>query len=377
MNTKTFKHRKTGYYLFSVILLIVFSSSGVFGQDALYSQYYNNPVYYNPAYTGSNIGMRARLNYRNQWHQLDNDYNNYTLTVDAALPALPGAGGLGIVFGNDFDGFGSIRTTNATLTASSKISLSDDFYAMFGMNVSFVQKSLDWNDFVFSNEIEVESGQYRIINGATPTKPVENKNFTDFGSGLLFRYCESGANIESIIGTLGISVQHMFEPDISFYDEGIGLPLKLVISGDMLFDNETGVGGSGRFGKKNQKYKINPGFQYEKQGSMSNFAIGVNGYKNYIYAGIWFRTQNFNLTNVNDMIIMGGIKIPVGINYIKLFYSYDYVLTDLRRAVGATHEISLVYDLSRFDILGSSGSKNGGRIGSNRKNKMCTECSPF
>ena len=60
-------------YILPVLLLILGITSflpGASGQDMNYSQYFSTPIYYNPAFTGINTGLRARFLYRDQWPSL-------------------------------------------------------------------------------------------------------------------------------------------------------------------------------------------------------------------------------------------------------------------------------------------------------------------
>jgi len=50
----------TMVFLVSMFLFPTTSKS----QDLDFSQYYNNPTYYNPAYVGLTMGLKSRLNYR-------------------------------------------------------------------------------------------------------------------------------------------------------------------------------------------------------------------------------------------------------------------------------------------------------------------------
>jgi hypothetical protein len=143
--------------------------------------------------------------------------------------------------------------------------------------------------------------------------------------------------------------------------------------GDVLLDNETGS--SSRYSKKDKKFKINPGFFYEKQGKMSNFSVGLNAYKSHIYSGIWLRNQSFAFTDLKDLIVMVGANVPFGTNSrIKLRYSYDYILSDVRRVAGATHEVSVIYELDGFSFFGAPRGDSS-RFGESKKS--CLDCTPF
>ena len=83
-------------YPILVILGLIGLVPGTYSQDMNYSQYFSTPIYYNPAYTGVNQGVRARFLYRNQWPSLPVSYKSYYFSADLGDRNLPGSGGLGI-----------------------------------------------------------------------------------------------------------------------------------------------------------------------------------------------------------------------------------------------------------------------------------------
>ena len=63
------------FTLLFISLVLGFSISKA--QDPNFSQHFNAPIYYNPAYTGLTTGLRARFLYRDQWPSLPVDYKAY------------------------------------------------------------------------------------------------------------------------------------------------------------------------------------------------------------------------------------------------------------------------------------------------------------
>ena len=59
--------------VFPTFLMVVFAAAylQLKAQDPSFSQFYNNPIYYNPGYIGLNAGLRTRFNYRDQWTRHD------------------------------------------------------------------------------------------------------------------------------------------------------------------------------------------------------------------------------------------------------------------------------------------------------------------
>ncbi len=90
--------------------LMLLPLSNVQSQDLDYSQFYNNPTYYNPANVGLTTGLKSRLNYRRQWTGLSGDYHTYSFSADIAERSLPGAGGIGIIANQSLAGKGVLKT---------------------------------------------------------------------------------------------------------------------------------------------------------------------------------------------------------------------------------------------------------------------------
>ena len=56
------------------------------GQDHIYSQFYNAPIYLNPALTGQFEGdIRFNALYRNQWTGLASDFSYMSASADLNL----------------------------------------------------------------------------------------------------------------------------------------------------------------------------------------------------------------------------------------------------------------------------------------------------
>jgi len=77
-------------------------------QDPIFSQFYANPLYLNPALAGSALTPRLTLNYRNQWPSLDANFVTYGASYDQYLPSINS--GIGISFITDRAGGGALTS---------------------------------------------------------------------------------------------------------------------------------------------------------------------------------------------------------------------------------------------------------------------------
>jgi len=356
-------------------MLLLFLTAGYVqlkAQDPTFSQFYNNPIYYNPGYIGLNPGMRARFNYRDQWTGLPVDFKTYTFSMDMAERKIPGSGGLGLLVSSDRAGTGMIKSTNVGIGTAARIPLYENMVAQMGFMVSYAQKSVNWSDLVFSDQLHARYGN--IYQSAFEAPSSNRVSYPDFSVGGVYRFIESGSRFSGIQGTLGAAVHHVFTPNESFLGLNSPLPRKLVITGDLVLAMDQGRSSSYKAYRNNTGFKFNPAFQYEKQAEFSTYTIGMNVLKSSVYFGIWFRNQDFNFFEAKDAIFQVGINAPWSKDSrVKIMYTYDYLITELRTAGRASHEISLVFEFDEFSLFSKApGGSSPARIGSREM-----ECTPF
>lgn len=361
------KKIKTGF----LICFLAGATIQLLGQDPNYSQFLNTPLYYNPAYTGLYTGMRARFSYRNQWPKLPYDFKAYHFTADIGDRNLPGAGGLGLILNTDNEGVGFIKNFNLGILFSVRIPFSNFIIAQVGMKGSWLQKSVNWDDFVFSDALNENYGNIYQTGFIPPDENVVN--LADFGVGGIIQFAnETG----SMSGTVGFAVDHLFEPNQSFLQTAEApLPRKWVGHADLIF----AVGSTSGFNvMDDDALKINPGVIYQNQSGLNAFQAGLNLTKFGIYVGLWYKGAFGDYSN-GAMTFMGGYRyvFSEGMN-LKFTYSYDMQMTGELQGTGGAHEISLVLEFGSLSIFGGSGGSStrsmpGGRGGHGTR----MECSEF
>jgi len=79
---------------YAIVLIYMFLASSLWSQDAQFSQFYANPIYLNPALTGSHSGTyRIIANYRSQWQgAIDQPFTTTSASGDLKF-ALPNRSG--------------------------------------------------------------------------------------------------------------------------------------------------------------------------------------------------------------------------------------------------------------------------------------------
>ena len=197
----------TMVFLVSMFLFPTTSKS----QDLDFSQYYNNPTYYNPAYVGLTMGLKSRLNYRRQWTGLSGDYHSYSFSADIAERSLPGAGGIGIIANQSLAGKGVLKTNTIGIMPSVRIPISKNAIFQLGALASVVTQQLNWDNLVFSDQLDPRWGNIYPTN--FPGAARDKVSFPDFSFGGIFQFKPS----DDLEGTIGAAVHHLTTPNQSFF----------------------------------------------------------------------------------------------------------------------------------------------------------------
>ena len=341
-------------------LLVVLGILGIFrsgqGQDVNYSQFFSAPLYFNPAFTGINTGLRARFLFRDQWPALPIDFKSYYFSADLGDRNLPGAGGIGLMINSDSPGAGLINTMTAAITVSVRIRIASFMAAQVGVKAAILQRKVNWDDLVFSDQLDPKYGPIYQTSFIPPD--ANTRSVPDFAAGGILQFSNETGNIN---GTLGFAVDHIFKPDVSYLTNGSSqYPRKWVIHGDAIFT--TGYGSaSSLYGNAGDPLMLNPGFVFQSQASTNMLEIGINLLKFNIYLGGWYKTTMTGDVN-NSIALLAGYRYSFMEDMsLKFIYSYDLQIAGIMQGTGGAHEISLVLEFGGVSLFGGGG--GGGRGG--------------
>ncbi|MCX6267854.1 MAG: PorP/SprF family type IX secretion system membrane protein [Bacteroidetes bacterium] len=352
-----------------LLLLMVLVSVALNGQDPNYTQFFNNPQYYNPAYSGLYTGVRAGFSFRDQWPALPYDFQAYNFEADMGDRNLPGSGGLGLFLNTNNEGIGFIKNINLGLSLAVRIPFSKLSVGQVGVKVSWLQKSVNWDDFTFSDAL---SERYGDIYQTGFIRPEQNvRNMADFGVGGIYQFSNE---VNNFTGTFGFAVDHLFEPDQSFLQTAKApLPRKYVAHGDLIF----AVGSSSGFNSTNASaLKFNPGVVYQSQGGVNSLQAGLNLTKFGLNLGLWYKGSFGNYNN-SMLGFMAGYAFEVADNLgLKFTYSYDMQMAGALQGTGGAHEISLIIDFNSESVFGGL-SRSGRMKGGHFEGQTPWECATF
>jgi type IX secretion system PorP/SprF family membrane protein len=302
--------------LISTVILLIGFQKRVFAIDPLFSQFYANPLYLNPAFAGSEKCTRMILNYRNQPYPSFGTYSTYSMSVDHYFDKL--SGGLGFNVLQDDQG-GLLSQTQAGVTYSFHGRLSREWYMNFGIQASYINYRLNWNELVFPDQFS--PGLSSIIPSGEIQPEKISSHLADFSAGILFYK-------ENLFA--GVSTTHMSQPGTDFFQQQ-KLSIKYTFHMGYEFSpfsvrGRNLAGGSPTFA---------PNVIFQSQSGFNRFNYGVYATISPIITGLWFR---HDLKHPNSLIFMLGVKQE---KY-RIGYSYDYSLSGFSGISGGAHELSVL-----------------------------------
>lgn len=294
-------------------------------QDPQFSQYYANPIYLNPAYTGNTYEHRMVANYRNQWLGISKAYAQYAFSYD--YNAIEIKSGLGLQVLHDVAGTSAFKTTTVAGSYSFHANLGKftEFRGGIGFSMNF--KRLDFERLVFNDQlysgssVSVEAGNYFP------------RNYFDVNAGAL---------INSVEYWGGFSVKHLVRPDVSMSGNGVNLPMTVSVHGGYRFVLEK----SGR----NLKKYLSSTFNYRHQQKYDQLDIGLYIYRLPLELGVWYRGLPLKhyapgYPNSDALTFLVGYEME---KYnLRMGYSYDLTLSRLITNSSGSHELSVIYEIAK------------------------------
>jgi len=309
--------------------------------------FYLNKIGLNPAYTGINRDLQINMLSRMQWTGLPGKMRTTATSMDVACPSSKL--GFGALFTNDVagDAFLTKNQGNFSLAVHMpgryprnmgiKFLKSRKYIFSAALQYGIAQKSVNWNNLVFSDQLDEILGVVRPSNAPIGGAEVTNV-VHDLGAGLLFRteISRTGSYL-----SLGFAGYHLNKPRETFYGTDVRIPMRFSAHAFLNFRI------SGRYSNKVPIY-LTIGGNYDMQQTLqtmqtgSTFTFG----KNFLL-GLWYRNQVFSFPNINTDAAV--INMVYSTKWLSFGYSFDLTVSKLGiDQTQGTHEFGVSF---RFDQI--------------------------
>ena len=280
---------------------------------------------------------RVMMNYRNTWPGVSNAYQTYSVATDLYLDNFNS--GVGLMIYQDRAGSASLTSSYAAFQYSYRLQLDRRWQLVPGFQASFGQKNIDFNKFVFVEDIYYDQ---KITNTDYihdfSAYSEEKRTYFDLAASIL---------LASDKIWLGVTADHLATPEYAFLGNDAKLRMRTVCFGGFNVYTQ-----NVRRGTPNN---ISFNWRYEYQDEYNQLDLGFYWFNKQIDYGIWYRgapalknTGTMSVWRNRDAIVF--IVQYKGPSY-KFGYSYDLTVSDLSTSSNGAHELSLIVSLSGLNFF--------------------------
>jgi type IX secretion system PorP/SprF family membrane protein len=299
-------------------------------QDIQLSQYYNVSPLINPAFAGTSYALRAIVNTRAQWQNLDAKYLSAIVSIDYNSQKYNS--GIGLYALHDEQGNNSIVRNEVAAQYAYSIALKKGTYIRMALQSSYNQRKVGDN-YVFPNQFNGNG-----FNAGLPTSDnqrLAGERYLDLGSGALL-YSNSL--------WLGFSAFHMNRPNQSLTGTVDRIERTYNIIGGYKIIIKKIPTMRYLLAKDIEVLSITPTLNFKTQGKSNQLDMGIYGVYNPVMLGLWYRgipliKTNGQLANNESLIFLIGFNL----DQFAISYSFDNTISRLGNTTGGAQELNIIY----------------------------------
>lgn len=310
--------------------LLFVSANLAWSQDAQYSQFYANPLYLNPAFTGTSPNTRIAFNHRILWPNLPEAFYSSSVSIDYNAASINS--GFGMLISQDSEGSASLQNTTASILYSYQANFDNKIVFRPALKFGYTFRDIDRSKLVLGDQVDFD------IDGAPTQDPGVNsirlKNHWDIGAGAL---------IYTKKYWLGIGVDHLTQPNRSILEgqDPLAIRYSIHVGGRFPLQKLLSTG--------SVSPTIAPSALYKRQGNFQQLDIGASVHLHPVVFGLYYRGLPFVPNEFGGKTNQDAIIIAMGLEYsnFEFGYSFDMNLSRLDPvASGGAHEFSLQYNFA-------------------------------
>jgi type IX secretion system PorP/SprF family membrane protein len=312
--------------IFIVFTLWFFQSRA---QDFQFGQFYAVPLYYNPAFAGSNLNSRLTTGYRSQWTGLQG-WRGWLASFDWYLKNA--SSGAGIFFSNNQIGRLGYSQTTGMIQYAYRSKFTKKIRVSTGIGLGFGQVSWDFSNLTFGDQLQGD-----------PVAPKSNDQVAGRSLSAFYPDVQIGFLVYSQKWWVSLSALHPHSPSYNLQGEN-QIQRRVNLSAGYRFELEKPTDYKGEISPN----AITPAILVRNQGTVSQLDLGL--YVHYVpfVFGLWYRglPTTFTVKDGKKTLNQDALTALVGIkqNNLSIGYSYDINLSGIVGVLGGSHEISVTYE---------------------------------
>ena len=304
-------------------------------QDVVFSQFYNTPIYANPANTGRfEQDIRFGLIHRNQWQSLGSPYQSTMFSADMNFyknPLKADRMGAGLLVLNDETPDGVFKTQQILLSGSFHQALDDEdrHKFSFGLQAGVGLRSQNPYGRIFGDMINPTNNQFDQTSKENLT--ASNIPYLNINTGVNYEFVAS----DKVAISIGLAAHNLTMPKEGYTDKRLSVRWSVIL---------------GMSYKITPKLTLMPSVYYTSMASAPVLMPGANVAYSFLpqkskntfigSVGVWYQAAN-------AAVVYGGLRF----NNVQVGMSYDFTASSQtstvqyfgNKALLGAWEISLVY----------------------------------
>ena len=333
-----------------ILIILICNNNLLQAQEPVFSQYYFNPVYMNPALAGIDNQYKFCFNGRQQWSRIPSQFNTTSISYDSWSNYTNS--GFSILNTNNVEGEGLLTTNKFSTGLSYRLLDKNNSPIKFqvGFHWQRTTKTIDWSKLVFMDDLDPIYGD--IFSSAfvpyASNRYIDN-NFT-LGSVFIYRF-RRGARIgRKTVGfnldtELGFAVNNLMQRPDAFFSPYPQALRKYTLHGSFIK----------LIRKKGSSQAIKGSFFYQEHGILSTLQFGIKAIAYPLQFGVYYRSQLTTIDRSKKESLYWSLScqrvIPQA-NMLMIFsYSRDETISKLNTSTNGINEISIIIQSTNGGIL--------------------------
>lgn len=354
------------YYPTVVWLLCLLANPLLSAQDAGFSQFTALPSQLNPGLTGSGEGLSLHTAWRNQWQGIEGNWRTSFASLEMNEPKPNFSFGLSAL--QDREGIGLLTTRQISLLTAYPATVDERANTFFrlGFRFSYSEKSVDWERFTFSDELDPVFG---AVHPTSAIPPEGRVTFWDAGAGGVFgtqNELRLNGRRRELLTRLGAAVHHLPNTGESLLlNPKVKTPLRMTFHAGAKLEIAD-------FQREKLTCFLMPQLRWERQGRLSWWSGGATVLfqrsrdEMGISAGAFFHGKKTlpDRRQSNALSLVLGYKFPLdqdGERLVRLGISYDAVMGGLGAASGNVLELTLALHFKKATLFGTGSRRYKGK----------------
>jgi type IX secretion system PorP/SprF family membrane protein len=338
---------KIRIFILAIVWLSLFTCSSLVAQDPMYSVYWNDKTYLNPALTGSDNGLYLSMHHRKQWTGIISNFDTYSLSADIFEPNL--LGGIGIRYMRNIEGEGIQKTDNLMINWAGKIPLvTNKMELLFGVGAGIISRSIDPSKLIFSDQLDPVNGLIYSTNANV--QGIEKASEANMNIGFGLRGVLSRKKQENLkYYNIGFAIHNVTQPNLSLTNQEARLPLRYVGYIEVTVNLNKNAGNYAIYAKPVVMYSLQNGITGK---NFETFRIGALFGARKLYTGLYYKNESiYDLSENESLIATLGMRFGSGVPVWNWFYSYDFTISGLATDTKGVHEIGLNFLFEEMRIF--------------------------